>query len=87
MIWMASRFIRSPSPTMTRTAHATVNDRESRLRHSLKRLGYELVDADGGQYYIRHQGSTVHATADLFGLSLDQVETWIRDRRTGYDQQ
>ena len=61
------------------------DDREARLRRSLKRLGYELADADGGQYYIRHKGSRVHTTSDLFGLSLDQVEAWIRDRRTGYD--
>ena len=71
---------------MTRSARATVNDRESRLRRSLRRLGYDLIDAEAG-FYIRHQGSRVHATNELFGLSLDQVETWIRDRRTGYDQQ
>ena len=59
---------------MTRPAHTLVGDRGARLRRSLKRLGFELVDADGGQYYIRHQGRTVHATADLFGLSLDQVD-------------
>lgn len=36
---------------------ATTNDREFRLRRSLKRLGYDLVDADAGAFYIRHQGS------------------------------
>ena len=30
--------------------------RKSRLRRSLKRLGYELADADGGKFDIRHQG-------------------------------
>ena len=69
---------------MTRVAHATTDSRECRLRRSLKRLGYDLVDAEAGQFYIRHQGTRVHATSDLFGLSLDGVETWIRDRRTGY---
>jgi chromosome condensin MukBEF MukE localization factor len=65
---------------MTRVAHATVNDRESRLRRSLRRLGYDLVDAEAGQFYIRHQGTRVHATSDLFGLSLDGVEQWIREQ-------
>jgi hypothetical protein len=29
------------------------DDRESRLRRSLKRLGYVLVDAERGNFYIR----------------------------------
>jgi len=72
---------------MTRVAHATVNDRESRLRRSLSRLGYDLVDAERGNFYIRRKGSKVNETVDVFALDLAGVETWIRDRRTGYDQQ
>ena len=48
--------------------HAT--DREFRLRRSLRRLGYDLVDAERGQFYIRRQGSKVNETADLFILDL-----------------
>src|SRR5262245_28515075 len=51
---------------MTRTAHAI--DREARPRRSLKRLGYDLVDADRGQFYIRRAGGKVNETADMFGL-------------------
>jgi hypothetical protein len=69
---------------MTRAATA---DRESRLRRSLRRLGYDLVDAERGNVHIPRQGSKINETADLFGLDLTGVETWIRDRRTGYDQQ
>ena len=54
--------------------------REARLRRSLKRLGYELIDAGAGQFYIKHKGSQVHATSDLFGLSLGDVEEWIKER-------
>jgi hypothetical protein len=59
---------------------ATIDLRESRLRRSLKRLGYELVDAERGQFYIRRQGSKVNETADLFGLDLAGVEQWIREQ-------
>ena len=38
---------------MTRPAHATVTDRESRLRRSLKRLGFDLIDAERGNFYIQ----------------------------------
>ena len=66
---------------MTRPAHATVNDREARLRRSLLRLGFDLVDAERGNFYIRRQGSKVNETADLFGLDLTGVERdAIRDR-------
>jgi ribosomal protein L27 len=65
---------------MTSNAHTAIDDRESRLRRSLKRLGYDLVEADAGQFYIRHRGTRVHATSDLFGLSLDGVEAWIREQ-------
>ena len=69
---------------VTRTAHATVNDRESRLRRSSKRLGFELVDAEAGNnFYIRRQGSKVNETADLFGLDLTGVEAWIREQAKG----
>ena len=64
---------------MTRTAHAT-DPRESRLRRSLKRLGYDLVDAEGrGHFYIRKEGSKVNETADLVGLDLAGVEAWRRE--------
>jgi hypothetical protein len=43
-------------------------DRESRLCRSLNRVGYELVEADAGQFYIRREGSKVNETCDLFGL-------------------
>jgi hypothetical protein len=55
------------------TAHA--NDREPRLSRSLKRLGYDLVDAEGS----RRNGSKVNETADLFGLDLAGVEQWVRN--------
>ena len=67
----------------TRTAHATVNDREARLRRSLLRLGFQLVDAERGNFYIRRQGSKVNETADLFGLDLTGVESWIRQQVKG----
>ncbi len=63
---------------MTHTA-----DRESRLRRSLKRLGYDLVDADRGQFYIRRNGSKVNETADLFGLDLAGIESWIKEHAKG----
>jgi hypothetical protein len=67
---------REIDPTDTAIADA----RESRLRRSLKRLGYDLVDAEGrGQFYIRRNGSKVNETADLFGLSVG-VERWIREQ-------
>ena len=38
---------------MTPSVHAT-SDREARLRRSLRRLGYDLVDADArGLFYIQ----------------------------------
>lgn len=36
---------------------ATTNDREFRHRRSLKRLGYDLVDADAGAFYVRHRAA------------------------------
>ena len=60
---------------MTRTV--PVDDRKSRLRRSLRRLGFDLVDADAGNFYIRQRGSKVNETADLFGLDLSGVEAWI----------
>ena len=66
-----------------KSAHATVNNRESRLRRSLRRLGYDLVDAERGNFYIRRQGSKVNETADQFGLDLAGVEAWIRERAEG----
>jgi hypothetical protein len=39
-----------------------------------------LVDADQGQFYIRREGSRVNETADLFGLDLAGVESWIREK-------
>jgi hypothetical protein len=59
----------------------TVNPREARLQRSLKRLGYELVDADEGNFYIRCDGRRVHdAESDLLGFSIDGVEAWIKQQ-------
>jgi len=46
---------------------ATTNDREFRLRRSLKRLGCDLVDADAGAFYIRHQGKHAHGPTTSVG--------------------
>jgi nucleoside-triphosphatase THEP1 len=70
----------APGCAMIEEPDARIDPRESRLRRSLRRLGYDLVDADAGQSYILHQGSRVHATSDRFGLSLDGVEAWIREQ-------
>jgi hypothetical protein len=59
--------------------NATTADRESRLRRSMKRLGYDLVDADHGQFYIRREGRKVNETADLFA----GIEQWIRKQAKG----
>ena len=67
---------REIDPTDTAIADAP----ESRLRRSLKRLGYDLVDADAGNFYIRRNGSKVNETTDLFGLDLAGVEKWIREQ-------
>jgi hypothetical protein len=55
-------------------------DRESRLRRSLRRLGYDLKAAERrGRFNITQDGSTVETTGDLFGgLDLAGVEQWIR---------
>jgi hypothetical protein len=58
---------------------AAIDPRESRLRRSLKRLGFDLVDAERG-YYIRRAGSKVNETPDLFGLDLASVESWIKEQ-------
>jgi hypothetical protein len=64
--------------------HAT-SDRESRLRRSLKRLGFDMVVADnrGWLFHIRREGSKVNETPDLFGLTLSGVEQWSRERAKG----
>lgn len=55
-------------------------DRADRLRRSLRRLGYDLVDAERrGRFQIRREGSKVDEAGDLFGLDLAGVEAWIRD--------
>jgi hypothetical protein len=57
-------------------------DRADRLRRSLKRLGYDLVDAERrGRFHIMREGAKVNETADLFGLDLAGVEAWIRTTR------
>ena len=61
---------------MSRTVHAT----SDRLRRSLRRLGFDLVDAERGHFHIRREGSKVNETPDLFGLDLAGVEAWIRER-------
>jgi hypothetical protein len=50
--------------TLCSAMMAGIADRGSRLRRSLKRLAYELVDAEAGQFYIRREGSKVNETAD-----------------------
>jgi hypothetical protein len=61
------------------TSHAA--DHESRLRRSVRRLGYDLVEAAArGHFHIRREGTKVNETPDLFGLDLAGVETWIRER-------
>ena len=45
--------------------------------------GYELAEADAGNFYIRRQGSKVNETADLFGLDLAGIEDWIRKQTKG----
>jgi hypothetical protein len=54
------------------------SDRADRLRRSLRRLGYDLVDAERrGRFQIRREGSKVDETV---GLDLAGVEAWIRER-------
>lgn len=62
--------------------HAT-DPREARLRRSLQRLGFQLVDAERGNFYIRRNGLKVNETADLFGLDLAGVEQWIKEQAKG----
>src|SRR5215813_3830048 len=58
---------------------ATTADREARLRRSLRRLGYDLVDADSrGYFHIRREGSKINEMPDLFGLDLAGAEVWTR---------
>jgi hypothetical protein len=54
------------------------SERESRLRRSLRRLGFEMVEAERGAFYIRLEGCKVNETTDLFGLDLAGVEQWMR---------
>jgi hypothetical protein len=57
------------------------SDRADRLRRSLRRLGFELVDAERrGLSHIVRESSKVDEAADLFGLDLAGVEQWIRER-------
>jgi hypothetical protein len=68
---------------VTPSAHAT-SDRKVRLRRSLRRLGYDLVDAGArGHFHICREGSKVNETPDLFGLDLAGVEAWIKERAKG----
>ena len=61
--------------------------RESRFDPSrswaLRRLGYDLVDAERGQFYIRREGCKVNETADLFGHDLAGIEQWIKENFAG----
>jgi hypothetical protein len=55
------------------------SDRAARLRRSLKRLGFDLVDAERrGRFHITREGAKVAESGDLFGLDLAGVEAWIR---------
>jgi len=59
-------------------ASPATSDRTDRLRRSLRRLGYDLVDAKRrGRFQIRREGTKVDETA---GLDLVGVEQWIRGR-------
>jgi hypothetical protein len=61
-----------------------MEDREVRLRRSLRRLGYDLVDAGArGHFHICREGSKINEAPDLFGLDLAGVEAWIRARAKG----
>ena len=62
---------------------AATTDREARLRRSLLRLGFQLVDAERGHFHIRRNGSRVNETADLFGLDLAGIESWIKEHAKG----
>jgi hypothetical protein len=63
------------------------SDREARLRRSLRRLGYDLVEAGArGHFHIFQEGSKVNETPDLFGLDLAGVEAWIKERAKGRNQ-
>ena len=57
------------------------SDRADRLRRSLKRLGYDLVDAERrGRFQIRREGSKVDETV---GLDLAGVKQWIKQQAKG----
>jgi hypothetical protein len=59
-------------------------DRTARIRRSLKRLGFDLVEAEHRGYFrVRREGSEVNETADLLGYDLAGVEQWIRERPKG----
>ena len=75
--WSASYASVWARKTNRMTGDATAH--EARLRRSLRRLGYELVDAERGHFHIRREGSKDNETPDLFGLDLAGVEQWIRD--------
>jgi hypothetical protein len=62
-----------------RAAHDTAN-REVRLHRSLKRLGYDLVEAERSYFHIRRAVSKDHETPHLFGLDLAGVDAWIREQ-------
>jgi hypothetical protein len=69
---------------MGRVVTRITTDRTARLRRSLRRLGFDLVEAEHrGHFHIRQEASKVNETADLFGLDLAGVETWIRERAKG----
>lgn len=62
----------------TGTSTVSGTDRAARLRRSLKRLGYDLKDAEHrGRFSITREGSKVDETA---GLDLAGIEAWIRER-------
>jgi len=68
---------------VTPSAHAT-SDREARLRRSLRRLGYDLIDAGARvHFHICRESSKVNEAPDLFGLDLAGVEAWIKERAKG----
>jgi hypothetical protein len=57
------------------------SDREARLRRSLRRLGFDLKEAERrGRFHITREGAKIEEQGDLFGIDLAGIEAWIRER-------
>lgn len=55
------------------------NDREARLGRSLKRLDHRLVKRPSGGFAIAELSGKIVETLFAKGLSLDDVEAWIKE--------